>query len=261
MATSSSKNNWHPIRTMVIGAVGLFACLCVAVLGVAYMGSQTPEFKQTTTARAVAAATQLIERSWTATPTSTATATRPPTQTSTPGPTDTPTSTVPPKTETAAARATAAAASPTPRPSATTKPTKAPSATPESAGASAWLEHDGRVIGVKDVAWDKSTGIYRAETGKILMSVYLIGINQGDGEANFNPFEFEVVDGTGQINTKNWIGEKEPTFSSCSVVAHGTCQGWWTSQVIDTPEVRTKLTLRWSIGIFSSPLELDIDVK
>jgi hypothetical protein len=241
----------------IISGVILVGC---CALGAFALLNVTPTDRARWTAEA---ATQIVRQSWTATsiPSNTAPATIGPTPTPAP-PTDTATaaSTLAPKTATASARLTATAASPTAKIIPSPSPTSAPSGTPVSAGASSWLEDDGRVIGVREIAWNQSLGFTRAESGKTLISIYIIGINRSDHERSFNPFEFSIIDGGGEVSGKGIFADKEPVFNSCTVQPNGVCEGWWTTEIWDRPAVRAKLTLRWNPGLFSSTHETEITV-
>lgn len=149
-----------------------------------------------------------------------------PPQTSTPSPTSTPTN--------------------TPTPTATPTPTIAPTAIPDTAGLTNWMLYDGMQVGVREMRWNNSLGYFRPEDGKIYVSVYIVAINLSEQTQTFSPSDFSLVDGGGQITGGVIFGEIEPEFSSCTVRTNGVCEGWWTTQIWNRPEVKENLSFRWS---------------
>lgn len=246
------KTPWvirHAGRNLVIAVVAVGLCLCGISL-VAYLNT-SPEDRARWTAEA---ATQVAQRSLPATPRPAATA-QPNTQivaapTSTESPI--PTSTLPPKTATALARSSSGSAT------VAVKQT----ATAAWAGASQWLIYRDRQVGVTKSSWNSNLGFFRAETGKILISFYIVAKNIGDHILNFGPDDFGLVDGGGEISGRAIGPEKEPTFSHCDIKVGGTCEGWWTTQIWNRPAVTGQLVLQWNPGsILDSTQELTLTVK
>lgn len=145
---------------------------------------------------------------------------------------------------------------PTDTPTATPTSTASPTAIPESAGISDWMTYDEMKVGVQEIRWSNSLGFYRPEEGKIYVSVYVVAINLSDQTQTFSPADFSIVDGGGQISGYAIFGEIEPEFSNCTVRTNGVCEGWWTTQIWDRPEVKNELLIRWSPCLITcSPLE------
>ena len=124
--------------------------------------------------------------------------------------------------------------------------TPTPTPIPETAGLSNWMVDDGRYLGVREISWDKYLGYYRPEKGQIFLSIYIISINNSNREFTFSPSDINLVDGGGEIHGRVVFGDKEPTFSSCTVKPGGICEGWWTTMIWDRPEVRENLFIRWN---------------
>jgi uncharacterized protein YraI len=173
------------------------------------------------------------------TPTTTST----PTFTSTPKPTSTRTLTATPS------------LTPTRTPTPTVTLTSIPTETPDTSGLTDWLEYEGRFVRVINMSWDKYIGYWRAEGGKIFLSLYIVAVNHTDDERYFYWGDFKVIDGSGAINEANWVAVREPEFGSCTVIPGGICEGWWTTEIIDRPENRETLIFRWETGWFSPDIE------
>jgi hypothetical protein len=134
-----------------------------------------------------------------------------------------------------------------------------PTATPDTAGVTRWLAYGGEQVGVQEIAWSYSLGYWRPESGKVFLSLYIIAMNVGDSETTFNPLDFALVDGGGEISGQLIFGSREPEFSLCTVKAGGVCEGWWTTSIWDRPDVRGNLTFRWRPSFWDSPLETQIE--
>lgn len=155
----------------------------------------------------------------------------------------------------------------TPSPSATASASVTPSASPtptstplpESAGLSEWLTYEDLYVGVQDLRWDYSLGYFRAERGKILVSLYIVALNKSDQQSYFSDSSFSLIDGGREETSGVVFSEVEPSFSSCSVLPGGKCEGWWTTMVWDRPEVRETLLFVWNPPcIFCPNLEAPI---
>lgn len=253
------------MRIMGIGA-GLFVCLCVGCVFLTVWAGNDPAVQATGTARAegritgtaigFAQATEDARPTETLTPTSTASPTDTPTRTSTPTPTHTidPFYTPPTPTETPLPTSTPTPTltfTPTATHTSTSTPTVTPTFTPtatpipETAGLSDWAIHDGQHLGIMDISWDNYLSYFRPDEGKIYVSLYIVAINLSDSEGTFFESNLSLVDGGGQVTGGVIFGEKEPAFSTCTVLPGGKCEGWWTTMIWDRPEVRQTLILRW----------------
>jgi hypothetical protein len=143
--------------------------------------------------------------------------------------------------------------------------TKSPSPTatrtniPSGAGLTSWLIYKNTMLGVRELVWDKYLGYYRPETGKIFVSIYIIALNRSDKTVTFSPMDISIQDGGGELSGRLLFSIKEPSFSSCTVVPNGTCEGWWTTEIWDRPEVRQKLILRWTPSFWDPTLETSIN--
>lgn len=136
--------------------------------------------------------------------------------------------------------------------------TPTPSPTPEWAGASRWILHEGQLVGVQEIAWSYRIDRYIPEEGKIFVSLYIVAMNNGSGEVTFSPDDFGLVDGAGEIHGRLVSGAKEPEFPVCTVEPSGGCEGWWTAAIRDLPEVTGDLYLRWDAGTFETAYEIPI---
>lgn len=172
------------------------------------------------------------------------------------------TSAVPPSftlTPTAAPSATLARTStPTQTPTQAATPVITPSPTPSptpEASLTNWMIHEGRKVGVYEIAWDQSIGYFEPQQGKIFLSLYILAINTGDKELSFNPLDFFLVDGGVKVNGLMMFLKKEPAFTLCTVKPGGTCEGWWTTEIWDRPDVKSNLVFRWDTGSFSPRIE------
>ncbi len=173
----------------------------------------------------------------------------PPTPTPTVTPTETPTptntstyTTTPTSTNTATHTPTSTV---TTTPTVTFTPTIAPTSIPESAGVTDWAIYDGQYLGVREIAWDTYLGYFTPENGKIFVSFYIVAINLSDTETSFFDWDLSLVDGGGEITGGASLARKEPSFSSCTLLPGGKCEGWWTTIIWDRPDVKTNLILRW----------------
>jgi hypothetical protein len=277
-------------RTLLIligAAVGVCVLGCLAVMALGNWYSQTPGYKATTTAEAIATMTKvavvaMLSRTptpiSTSTPPDTPTATRIPTSTETP----TPTNTLDPKTATAqaianknatataqvaqarqgtataqtataqakmtqiAANATATAQGKYATAVAQTAEANAVATVVAEAGVTKWLTYKGQQIGVQRIAWSYSLSYYRPESGKIFVSLYIVGVNKGTSEDTFNPLDIGLVDGGGEVNGRVFIEPREPEYQLCTIKPGGRCEGWWTTMIWDRPEVKQGLAFRWS---------------
>jgi uncharacterized protein YraI len=165
-----------------------------------------------------------------------------PTSTHTPRPTSTPTTT----------------RTPSPTPTKTLTPTPSATSIPASAGLSEWMSYDGMLVGVREIAWNRSLGYNRADQGKTYLSIYIVAINLSEKTQTFSRGDFNLIDGGGQIVGHAIFGSKEPRFSSCTVLPGGTCEGWWTTMIWDRPDTRQNLILRWRHCWLCSTVETDI---
>ncbi|NLE46464.1 MAG: SH3 domain-containing protein [Chloroflexi bacterium] len=130
--------------------------------------------------------------------------------------------------------------------------------TASTAGASDWLEYHGLKIGVREVRWDYSLNYFTPQEGMIYFSAYIIAVNESDVEETFFESDIEVVDGGGEVRGDVIFGYVSPRFSSCTVKPGGVCEGWWTTQMWDRPEVRENLLLRWEPSWVDPALETEI---
>jgi hypothetical protein len=121
------------------------------------------------------------------------------------------------------------------------------------------MVYDDMQVGIQEMRWDTSLGYFRPEEGKIYLSVYIIAINLSEQTQTFNPSDFSLIGGGGQISGNVIFGELDPTFSSCTVRPTGACEGWWTTMIWDRPEVKSNLSFKWSPCLITcSPLETPI---
>ena len=120
------------------------------------------------------------------------------------------------------------------------------------------MVHEDQKVGVREIWWGYSLGYYRPESGKIFLSLYLVGINIGNSEETFNPLDFDLIDGGGEIHSYLIFADKEPEFSLCTVKPGGTCEGWWTTSIWDRLEVKENLTFRWEPSWFDPTFETEI---
>jgi len=147
-------------------------------------------------------------------------------------------------------------------PTLTKTPTKSPTPTPLPAGLSDWLIYDGIKVGVKDIAFNKYLGYYSAEQGKIYVSIYLVAYNISASEESIFDSDIALVDGRGEITSGVLFGRKSPEFTSCTLKPGGSCEGWWTTMIWDSPETKENLIFRWSPCWFScGPFETQIFQK
>lgn len=214
-------------------AIGLVGAVCVFCAWAAELPRSIASslITATPTQTATRRPTRTLAPSRTPTPTSTPTQTATPTETQTPGPSPTPTATR----------------------------TRLPTSTPDySAGMTKWLVYEGQQVGVNDIAWSYSLDYYRPERGKIFVSIYVLAANIGTDVETVNPLDFGLVDGGKQIHGELMFGDREPRFSLCTVKPGGVCEGWWTTSIWDTPEVRSNLYFRWSPDFWSPSIETRI---
>lgn len=130
--------------------------------------------------------------------------------------------------------------------------------TPPTAGASDWLEYHGLKIGVSELRWDYSLNYFTPQEGMIYFSAYIIAVNESDVEETFFESDIEVVDGGGEVRGDVILSYVSPRFSTCTVKPGGACEGWWTTQMWDRPEVRENLLLRWEPSWGNPALETEI---
>jgi len=146
--------------------------------------------------------------------------------------------------------------SPTPTLEPTATITKTP--IPKTAGHSDWIEYEDTKVGVREISWNSWLGYFRPEKGKIYYSIYIIAINLSDKTVNFNPYDFSVVDGGGEIHSQVIFAKIEPDFDSCTVRQGGVCEGWWTTFIWDRPEVKKNLIIKYEPSWFSESMETSI---
>lgn len=225
MQTQQHKS--HTVRNLFLLGVGASLCMCVGFIALANAASNDPAVQATGTARSVAQATAAVLAK---TPRATSTPTAPK-DTATAGPSPTPTE----------------------------SPLPSPTGTPNWAGASEWLEKDGRVVGVKEVWWGRSLALSEADTGKTFVSLYILAVNNTNVEWLFDDGDFKIIDGGGEIHNALIYPSKEPEFGSCKIQTGGTCEGWWTTQIWNRDEVKAALTLRWDPGLFDFEIETDVE--
>jgi hypothetical protein len=258
------KNHFWAIAGVII-----IFCLaaCAFIFIISKLGQATPSYKSTQTARS----NLLVTQTWqffanqtqaslptnTLAPTWTATNTLPPTATDTLDPLVTPPTATYTETPTTTPTFTS---TPTNTPTFTRTFTPMPTSTPlpETAGATQWLVKDGQMIGVQKLAWDKYISFFVPETGKIFVSLYVIALNTSDQEVTFSSSSFELIDGGGEVTSGVLVG-RDPTFSSCTILPGGKCEGWWTTEIWDRPEVKASLTFRWNpCLLLCGPMEAPI---
>ena len=99
---------------------------------------------------------------------------------------------------------------------------------------------------------------WRPEKGKIFLSIYIVAIKNSEEEVTFFPWDIGIVDGGGEVHGRVIFGDKEPEFNSCTIRPGGTCEGWWTTQIWDRPDVKENLIFQWEPGWFSDILEAPI---
>jgi hypothetical protein len=132
-----------------------------------------------------------------------------------------------------------------------------PTAIPETAGVTDWLRYENTIVGVRKIAWDSYLGYFRPEKDKIFLSIYIVAINLSEGEETFNPFDFALIDGGGEVNGQLLVS-KEPEFSLCTVRTNGVCEGWWSTAIWNRPEVQQNLIFRWSPSFWDPSMETPI---
>lgn len=128
---------------------------------------------------------------------------------------------------------------------ATPQPTPSPTPFPTSASRSEWMTYNGLYVGVEDIRWNYSLRYWRAEKEKIYVSVYIKAINLSNSHKTFYASDFGLIDGGNLAHSNVIFGEVEPTFSTCSALPGGLCEGWWTTMIWDRPESRKNLQLVW----------------
>ncbi len=260
------------MRKIISISAGLFICFCASCVLLTVWASNDPAVQATGTARAesrvtgtalafaqeteAALPTVTFTPSSTSSPTPTSTKTSTPTATNTidplytpPTPTETSTPTTTPTSTATSTNTPTPTKTPTltetSTPTKTLTPTTTPTPIPSTAGLTDWAIYDGQYLGVTDISWDKYIGYYKADDGKIFISLYVVAINLSDQELSFFEFDLSLVDGGGQITSGLILPQKDPSFESCTLLPGGKCEGWWTAMVWDRPDVRENLTLRW----------------
>lgn len=143
-------------------------------------------------------------------------------------------------------------------PSATPSPEPSPSTLPPSPGASEWLVHGNRALGIREIAWDTSLNGFTSSKGEIYLSLYIVGMSTDDSSAIFSPLEISVIDGDGRTHETLILERKDPPFALCTAGPGATCEGWWTTAIADRTKTRRALTLRWEPSLLSAPLETPI---
>jgi hypothetical protein len=274
------------IKTILISIFGLSICACLALFLLGFWASSNPGYQATGTSRSqerLTGTAQMISlltqaslptstvtatNTHTVIPSSTATKTNTPTETLDPSFTPpTPTLTVPPTITPSPTRTNTSTQTPTNTatptnthtPTKTSTPTNTPTPIPPSAGVSDWILYEGNMIGVREIAWDTYLGYFRAEQGKIYVSLYIVAINNSNSTKAFDESDFSLIDGGGEITHGVIFGRKEPEFGSCQIIPGGACEGWWTTMIWNKPEVKGDLTFRWDpCLIFCDAMEVTI---
>jgi hypothetical protein len=130
------------------------------------------------------------------------------------------------------------------------------------AGVTKWLTYNNLKMGVQKIEWSYSLGYYVPENGEIFLSLYIVGFNNSTSEDSFDSRDIALVDGNGQVNSHLLIEPREPGLGSCTVKPGGKCEGWWTTKVLDKPQVKQNLILRWSpCLLFCNSMETPIIQK
>lgn len=114
--------------------------------------------------------------------------------------------------------------------------------------------YDGVLVGVREYRWSYSIGVWQVETGKVFISLYIVAINLSNEQQSFSIFDFDLVDGGGEISGRAFVEPREPGFEDCTILPGGSCEGWWTTYIWDRPEVRESITLRWQPD-FGDPIQ------
>ncbi len=161
---------------------------------------------------------------------------------------------------------TATAGEPSP-PEPTVDPTPAASDTPEEPtpthppdpGASAWLAHNGQLLGVREIAWDTELGLQTPGNNETYLSLYVVAIAAGDSRKTFNPLDLQVIDGKGEAHSRAILATKDPEFALCIADPGQRCEGWWTTVIPDNIAARRDLTLHWQPGLFAPEMETAIE--
>jgi hypothetical protein len=115
-------------------------------------------------------------------------------------------------------------------------------------------------VGVSEIRFATSTGGFRAEQGKILVSIYVIAINLSDDATTFYRADFGLIDGGGEGHGGGLLEPREPEFDDCSIRPGGACEGWVTFEIWDREPVKQSLIFRWDpcllfCGPFETPIE------
>ncbi|MGE5222723.1 MAG: hypothetical protein ACM3PY_09805 [Omnitrophica WOR_2 bacterium] len=147
-------------------------------------------------------------------------------------------------------------------PSSTPTPTRLPTSTPiptrvPDAGVTDWLVYESMKVGVRALAWDKIIGSHTPGDGRIFVSLYIVAVNVGQDNIVFNPLDFRLVDGGGEIH-RSTSQTKDPAFSVCTVKPAGICEGWWTTSIRDLANIRQNLLFNWNLNIGLKSLEVPI---
>ena len=246
--TKKSKKWIIPIVIMV----GFFFVSCVVLMVIAVIETSKPGYSETATSesstKTATIFTATITETLTPTIILTSTITLTPTETLIPTETLTPTLTPTP--------------SQTFTPTLTKTPTKSPTPTPLPAGLSDWLIYDGIKVGVADISFNRYLGYFSADQGKIYVSIYLVAYNESSYEQRISEDDIALVDGRGVITSGVLFGEKNTSFDGCTLKPGGSCEGWWTTMIWDSPETKENLVFRWSPCFFcSGPFETQIFQK
>lgn len=264
------SNRRRRIIYIIIGSItGVCVCMCIGFYALdRWVVGTDPSVQATRTARVVARATEkaqaIAEETQAALPTSTTTPTPTHTPTGTPTPTNTLDPSITPPTSTPTQTPTeTSTVTPTPTNTATPTETSTPTPThtpiPSAAGLSGWIIYEDKYVGVSDIQWNYSLGYFRAEKGKILVSLYIIAINKTDHEETFYESNIAMVDGGGEVTGGVIFSQVEPEFSTCTLKPGGVCEGWWTTMIWDRPEVKENLLLRWDpCFLFCDAMETEI---
>ncbi|MGC9520855.1 MAG: NBR1-Ig-like domain-containing protein [Anaerolineae bacterium] len=145
-------------------------------------------------------------------------------------------------------------------PSASDTPEEPTPTYPPDPGASAWLAHNGQLIGVREVTWDTELGPQNPRNNEVYLSLYVVAVATGDSRKTINPLDLHVIDGKGEVHDRAILVIKDPEFALCMVGHDERCEGWWTTVIPDNSASRRDLTLRWQPGLFAPELETAIRV-
>jgi hypothetical protein len=144
----------------------------------------------------------------------------------------------------------------TPEPDLTQTPSVTP--IPDSAGLTEWMVYKNLYVGVKDISWDYYFGYFVPEKGEVFLSLYIIAINNSNSSQTFKEGDFGVIDGNKNLQGHTLFSSKEPSFGRCTVRSGGKCEGWWSTIVLDQPDVKENITLFWDPCLFCERIEIQV---